>query len=122
MAHGYLQHMIGKQSNIYSAGIETHGVNPGAIAIMQKDGIDISQHTSNHIDEYSNIAFDYVITVCDHAKESCPVFPSHGHLFHHNFSDPSKISGDPETIEVAFQNTRNQIKTWLTAFVQAYHS
>jgi len=65
MAHGYLQHMIGKQSNIYSAGIETHGVNPGAIAIMQKDGIDISQHTSNHIDEYSNIAFDYVITVCD---------------------------------------------------------
>lgn len=70
---------------VYSAGIETHGVNPKAIATMLEDGIDISKHSSNHIDEYSNIDFDFVITVCDNAKERCPYFPTRAIKFHYNF-------------------------------------
>src|ERR1044071_873434 len=72
IAEGYLRYFSGEKADIYSAGIETHGVNPRAIATMLEDGIDISGHTSNNVDEYRDIAFDYVLTVCDNAKESCP--------------------------------------------------
>ena len=74
IAHGYFAH-FGKQNlKVYSAGIETHGVNPKAIATMADDGIDISGHTSNHVDEYLHIPFDYILTVCDHAQENCPLY------------------------------------------------
>ena len=76
MAHGLLNYFAGGQANIYSAGIETHGLNPKAVAAMERIGIDISHHQSNHVDEYMSIEFDYIITVCDHAAENCPVFPS----------------------------------------------
>ncbi len=76
IAEAYLRYFSSDNAEIYSAGIEIHGVNPRAVAIMQEDGIDISRHTSNHLDEYSHIPFDIVITVCDNARESCPVFPS----------------------------------------------
>ena len=76
MAHGYLNHFQDKLAKIYSAGIETHGLNPGAVAIMKEDGVDISHHTSNHVDEYAGIDWDYIITVCDHAKENCPFIPA----------------------------------------------
>ncbi len=72
IAEGYLRHFAGDKAAIYSAGIETHGVNPKAIATMIEDGIHISHHTSNNMDEYSNFDFDFVITVCDNAKERCP--------------------------------------------------
>ena len=77
IAHGYLEYFTdSKAVKVYSAGVETHGVNPKAIAIMKEDGIDISHHTSNNIDEYFDIPFDYVITVCDpKASEMCPIFP-----------------------------------------------
>ncbi len=75
IAEGYLRHYAGVNATIYSAGIETHGVNPKAIAVMAADGIDLSAHTSNHVDEYLNISFDCVITVCDNANEACPFFP-----------------------------------------------
>ncbi|HBK82455.1 MAG TPA: protein tyrosine phosphatase, partial [Flavobacterium sp.] len=75
IAEGYLRHFAGQTAKIYSAGIETHGVNLKAIATMKDDGIDISNHTSNNIDEYRNVDFDFVITVCDNAKEGCPFFP-----------------------------------------------
>ena len=75
IAHGYLKHFYGDRANVYSAGVETHGVNPKAIDIMMEDNIDISQHTSNNILEYKDIPSDYVITVCDHARESCPWIP-----------------------------------------------
>jgi arsenate reductase len=71
-----LRHFAGDKAQIYSAGVETHGVNSRAIAIMKEDGIDISQHTSKNIEEYLNIDFDFVITVCDNAKERCPYFPT----------------------------------------------
>src|SRR5690606_34932593 len=81
MAEGYLKHFVDGKAAIYSAGVETHGVNPRAVAIMHEDGIDISNHTSNNVNEYRAIDFDYVITVCDNAKERCPFFPSKAQQF-----------------------------------------
>ena len=93
LAEGYLRHFAGDKALVYSAGVETHGVNPRAVATMQQDGIDISGHSSNNILEYTGIEFDYVITVCDNAKERCPYFPSNAQKFHYNFPDPAKATG-----------------------------
>jgi arsenate reductase (thioredoxin) len=117
MAHGYLQHFAGNQAIVYSAGVETHGLNPFAVGIMAEDGIDISKHTSNHVDEYQDITFDYVITVCDNAKEACPFFPSQTQTLHHSFEDPSKASGTAKELIAEFRRVRNQIKDFSEKFV-----
>jgi arsenate reductase len=98
IAEGYLRHFAGDKARIYSAGVETHGVNPKAIATMKEDGIDISQHTSNNMEEYLEIDFDFVITVCDNAKERCPFFPTKAKKFHQNFPDPAKVTGTEKEI------------------------
>ena len=103
---------------VYSAGVETHGVNLKAIAIMQEIGVDISQNTSNNIDEYFNINFDYIITVCDNAKERCPFFPSKAVKLHYNFPDPAKAVGNKEEILDEFRNVRELIKTYCNEFVK----
>lgn len=119
MAHGYLEHLQKDKADIYSAGIETHGLNPGAVAVMAKDHIDISNHTSNHVDEYSGLEWDYIITVCDHAKENCPFIPSkNAQRIHHNFFDPSKVKGTEEEKHAAFLKARNEIKEFCTAFIK----
>ena len=118
LAEGYLKHFAGDKANVYSAGVETHGVNPKAIATMQKDGIDISNHTSNNILEYTGIEFDYVITVCDNAKERCPYFPTKAQKFHYNFPDPAKATGTEQEIEAAFDSVRNLIKDYCSDFVK----
>ena len=110
LAEGYLRHFHGEVVNIYSAGIETHGVNPRAIQTMSEDGIDISAHTSNHVDEYLHIPFDLVLTVCDHASERCPIFPSSAKRIHHNFTDPAKATGSEEEIRAKFAAVRDEIK------------
>jgi len=121
MAHGYLQKLQDGKANIYSAGIETHGLNSGAVAIMAEDNIDISNHTSNHVDEYSGIEWDYIITVCDHAKENCPFIPSkNAKRIHHNFFDPSKVEGTDEERHAAFKKARNEIKDFFKSFVNSY--
>ena len=121
MAHGYLNKLAKGKATIYSAGIETHGLNPGAVSIMKEDGIDISNHTSNHVDEYSNINFDYIITVCDHANENCPFIPSKNALrLHHNFFDPSKVVGTNDEKHAAFLKARNEIKSYCEEFVEKY--
>ena len=117
IAEGYLKYFAKDKAEVYSAGIETHGVNPKAIAVMKEDGIDISQNTSNNINEYRNIDFDFVITVCDNAKEQCPVFPSKAKQFHHNFPDPAKATGTPEEIIQNFREVRDQIKKFSNQFV-----
>lgn len=122
MAHGYLDHFLKGQANVYSAGIETHGLNQKAVAILQEDGIDISHNSSNLLSEYDNIAFDYIITVCDHAAENCPYIPGEVIRLHHNFSDPGKVSGTPEVIEKAFLHTREAIKVYVLDFVNTYFS
>lgn len=118
IADGYLRHFAGERAQIYSAGVETHGVNPRAIATMKEDGIDISQHTSNNVNEYRDIDFDFVITVCDNAKERCPYFPSHAQQFHHNFPDPAKAVGTEEEIKEEFRRVRELIKIYFRQFVE----
>lgn len=118
LAEGYLRHFAGDKAVVYSAGVETHGVNPKAVAVMEEDGIDISGHTSNNVNEYRDINFDYVITVCDNAKERCPVFPSSAKQFHENFPDPAKATGTPEQIMDSFRSVREQIKTYSRQFVE----
>ena len=103
---------------IYSAGVETHGVNPRAIAIMKEDGIDISNNTSNNVLEYQNIEMDYVITVCDNAKERCPYFPTEAKLLHYNFPDPAKATGTEEEIMEQFRKVREMIKQYCADFVK----
>ncbi|MGE0588458.1 MAG: arsenate reductase ArsC [Cyclobacteriaceae bacterium] len=112
MAEGYLRYFGKNNLEVYSAGIETHGVNPRAIQVMKEDGIDISKHTSNHVDEYGDIKFDWVITVCDNAKENCPYFPGDVRRLHHNFPDPAKATGSEEQILTSFRNTRDLIKEY----------
>lgn len=103
---------------VYSAGIETHGVNPKAIAVMKEDGIDISHHTSDNVTEYKDIVFDYVITVCDNAKENCPYFPAKTKNIHHNFPDPAKVTGTEEEILQEFRKVRQLIKNYSEQFVK----
>ena len=117
IAEGYLKYFAGSLAEIYSAGIETHGVNTRAIITMKEDGIDISNHTSNNVDEYENIDFDFVITVCDNAKERCPIFPSNAKKIHYNFPDPAKAKGSEEEIMNEFRSVRNFIKEYFKQFV-----
>ena len=117
MAEGYLRHFANGKANIYSAGIETHGVNPKAIQVMAEDGIDISNHTSNNVDEYASVPFDYIITVCDNAKDNCPYFPSRAERFHQNFPDPAKAMGTPEEIMNEFRRVRDMTKAYSKEFV-----
>ncbi len=118
LAEGYLRYFAGDKAKIFSAGVETHGVNPRAIATMKEDGIDISGHTSNNISEYASVDFDYVITVCDNARERCPFFPSNAKKFHYNFPDPAKATGTEEEILQQFRNVRQVIKDYCEAFVK----
>lgn len=120
IAEGYLRFFAGNLAEIFSAGVETHGVNPRAIATMQEDGIDISAQTSNNVEEYRGIAFDYVITVCDNAKERCPVFPSKAKTFHHNFPDPAKASGSETEIRAVFREVRQEIRDFCESFVEEF--
>lgn len=117
IAEGYLRHFAGDKAKIYSAGIETHGVNPRAIATKKEDGINISNHTSNNIDEYKYIDFNFVITVCDNAKERCPFFPTKAKKFHQNFPDPAKSTGTEEEILEHFRQVRQIIKSYSQQFV-----
>lgn len=118
IAEGYLRYFAGNTATIYSAGIETHGVNPKAIQVMAEDGIDISQHTSNNVDEYVAIPFDYVITVCDNANEACPFFPGNVVRFHQNFPDPAKATGDAEQVMNEFRRVRDLIKIYAEDFIR----
>jgi arsenate reductase len=117
IAEGYLREFANGKAEVCSAGVETHGVNPRAIATMKEDGIDISNHTSNNIEEYRNIDFDFVITVCDNAKERCPYFPSNAKKFHQNFPDPAKAEGNEAEITNQFRVVREMIKSYSKQFI-----
>ena len=120
IAEGYLRHFAGDKARVFSAGIETHGVNPKAIETMREDDIDISSHTSNNVDEYRDVTFDYIITVCDNAKEHCPYFPSTAERFHYNFPDPAKAVGTEEKVKREFRKVREMIKSYAKDFVNAH--
>ena len=112
IAEGYLRKYAGDKAIVYSAGVETHGVNPKAVQVMKEDGVDISQHTSNNILEYKDVNFDLVLTVCDNAKERCPVLPSKAKKLHYNFPDPAKATGSEEEIMNEFRRVRDMIKIY----------
>jgi arsenate reductase len=120
IAHGYLQQFAGNKAQVYSAGVEIHGVNPKAVKIMADDGVDISSHTSNNVDEYMDIPFDYIITVCDNAKENCPYFPSKAQRLHQNFPDPAKATGTEQEVMEEFKRVRDMIKVYTADFVKQY--
>lgn len=114
MMHGWLKH-FGKQSlEVYSAGVQRHGLNLDAVYYMNEVEIDISSHQSNLIEEYLHIAFDLILTVCDHANETCPTFPSNTKQLHHNFEDPSKVTNDKE---LAFRKVRDEIRDFAEQLV-----
>ena len=120
IAHGFLACLTAGKANVYSAGVETHGVNPKAITTMKEIGIDISSHSSNNITEYFGVNFDYVITVCDNAKERCPYFPTKAVKLHYNFPDPAKAIGTEDEINEQFRSVRAMIKTYCEKFVEEY--
>ncbi|MEJ7694218.1 arsenate reductase ArsC [Daejeonella sp.] len=118
IAEGFMRKFAGGKATVFSAGVEVHGVNPCAVKIMEEDGIDISGQTSNHIDEYSGIDFDFVLTVCDNAKEKCPYFPGEAKQFHQNFPDPAKAQGTEEEILAEFRKVREMIEDYCRRFVE----
>jgi arsenate reductase len=122
IAEGYLRYFANNEATVYSAGIETHGVNPKAIKVMAEDGIDMSGHTSNNIDEYFNIPFDYAITVCDNANENCPYYPTNALRFHQNFPDPAKATGDEDDVMNEFRKVRDMIKVYSKSFINDHIS
>ncbi len=117
MAEGYLRHFAEGKAWVFSAGIEAHGLNPGAVAAMKADGLDISQHTSNTLQEYEDQKMDWVITVCDNAKEHCPVFPGRAKVIHHAFPDPAGAVGTAAEIRKQFESVRDEIKKFCENFI-----
>jgi len=113
MAEGLLNFLYGDHYEAYSAGTNPSGVNPYAIKVMDEIGVDISKHRSKSIDEFRGVEFDYVITVCDHAKETCPFFPGGKIHLHRGFKDPSEVKGDEESILEEFRKVRDEIKEWI---------
>ena len=116
MAEGWTRHLKGDVVEAYSAGVETHGLNPHAVKVMAEAGVDISSHRSQHIDEFKNTPLDYVVTVCDHAHESCPLFPGHTTVVHVGFDDPPQLAKEAASEEEAldcYRRVRDQIRTYV---------
>jgi arsenate reductase (thioredoxin) len=116
MAEGWLEDTAGERFEVESAGTRPGQVRPEAIAVMKELGIDISGHRSKHVDEFKGQAFDYVLTVCDNAKESCPVFPSDSKRLHMGFEDPAALQGTEEERLALFRRVRDQIRDYLKTF------
>jgi arsenate reductase len=116
MAEGLLRHDAGGRFEVASAGTAPSQVRPEAIAVMRELGIDISGHRSKGVDEFAGQSFDYVLTVCDHANESCPVFPGQARRIHHNFADPAALQGSEEQRLAFFRRVRDEIRTYLKTF------
>lgn len=120
MAEGWTRHLKGDVIDVYSAGIETHGLNPNAVKVMAEAGVDISSHRSQHIDEFKEIAIDVVVTVCGHAHETCPYFPANRKVVHVGFDDPPKMAKElaeqgasQEQQLNCYRTVRDQIKAFV---------
>ena len=115
IAEGFLRHLAGDRFEVFSAGTKPTGLNPNAVQVMAELGIDISNHRSKSLDEFSGQQFDYVITVCDNAKEACPIFPGSAKRIHRSFPDPAAVSAEEQP--AAFRSVRDQISKWVEEFV-----
>ena len=119
MAEGWCRHLKGDIIEAYSAGIETHGLNPYAVKVMAEAGVDISGHKLKLLTDLAGIDFDYVVTVCGHAHESCPFFPAKSKVIHVGFDDPPKLAKDVETEEDklnCYRRVRDEIKKFIEGF------
>src|SRR5215471_14218182 len=116
IAEGLLRHDKGEHFEVESAGTKPGKVRPEAIAVMKELGIDISVHRSKSVDEFAGEKFDYVLTVCDNAKETCPIFPGHANRLHQNFEDPVVAQGSEVARMGAFRRVRDQIRAYLRSF------
>ena len=116
MAEGLLRRDSADQFEVESPGTKPSRVRPEAIQVMREIGIDISGHRSKSVDEFTGQDFDYVLTVCDHAKETCPIYPGHSNRLHHNFQDPAAAEGSEEQRLAAFREVRDQIRMYLRTF------
>ena len=116
MAEGLLRRDAGERFTVESAGTKPSAVRPEAIAVMNEVGIDISSYRSKHVDEFAGQTFDYVLTVCDNAKESCPVFFGKAVRLHHSFNDPAAVEGTDEKRLGVFRNVRDELRAYLRAF------
>lgn len=120
MAEGVLKHLGGEFFEVESAGTIASFVRPHAIDAMAEIGIDISGHRSKALDEFLDTSFDFVITVCDNAAETCPIFPGAAHRIHWSFDDPAEAEGGGETIINVFRRVRDDIRLKLTEFIEQY--
>jgi arsenate reductase len=118
MAEGLLRNDAGDRFEVFSAGTKPGHVRTEAIAVMGELGIDLTGHRSKHVDEFAGQAFDYVLTVCDHARESCPVFPATTRTLHHSFDDPAALQGSEEERLALFRRVRDEIRAYLRTFPQ----
>jgi arsenate reductase len=117
MAEGWANHLLGDKVQAWSAGIEAHGLNPHAVEVMTEAGIDISNHQSTLVSELSVKKFDLIVTVCDHAKEQCPLFSGKGKIIHHSFPDPPQLAAQTTSEKEAIEHYRsvmNEIRTFIT--------
>ena len=120
MAEGFFKKHLGEKAEVVSAGTEAHGLNPRAVAAMREIGIDISKNESKTFDRFLKEHFDFVITVCDDAKENCPFFPNALHRIHKNFPDPAKATGTDEERRNSFSEVRNEIKKFSIEFASLH--
>jgi len=116
MAEGLLRHDAGDRFTVESAGTKPGLVRPEAIAVMREIGIDIASHRSKHVEEFAGQDFDYVLTVCDNAKESCPVFFGKATRLHHSFQDPAAVEGSEQHRLAAFRQVRDELRSYLRSF------
>jgi arsenate reductase len=117
MAEGWARHLKSDVIQPYSAGIETHGMNPSAIKVMAEAGVDITSQRSKHVDEVKDVGLDYVVTVCAHANESCPVFPGKAKVIHAGFEDPPRLAKTAKTEEEALNHYR-RVRDEIRKFIQ----
>jgi arsenate reductase len=116
MAEGWARHLKSGEVAAYSAGIETHGLNPDAVRVMAEAGVDISSHRSKRLDELRGVDFDYVVTVCDNAQQSCPVFAGKAKVVHVGFDDPPRLAasaaGEEERL-MPYRRVRDEIRAFV---------
>lgn len=125
MAEGWTRHLKSDQIEPYSGGIETHGLNPRAVQVMAEAGVDISGHRSRHVNELRGMEFDYVVTVCGHAHEHCPVFPGKARVIHVAFDDPPKLAAGAATEEehlAPYRRVRDEIRAFVESLPGALES
>lgn len=125
MAEGWTRHLKSESIEAYSAGIETHGLNPHAVTVMAEAGVDISRHASKNIRDLLDTRFDYVITVCGHAHETCPIFPGDAKVIHHGFDDPPKMAQafeNPEDKLNCYRKVRDEIRAFVESLPKSLSS